>query len=94
MATLKKFRPITPSQREKGCCDGRYYEGVAPQKNTINSLKKTAGRNSSRKITFVTTGRRSKQKYRLVDFKRAKLEIPATVKSIEHDPIRSVTSLL
>jgi large subunit ribosomal protein L2 len=89
MATLKKFRPITPSQREKVVVTGDITKGVAPEKSLLAPLKKNAGRNSSGKITVRHHGGGVKQKYRLVDFKRAKLEIPATVKSIEHDPNRT-----
>lgn len=89
MATLKKFRPITPSQREKVVVTGDITKGVAPEKSLLAPLKKNAGRNSSGKITVRHHGGGVKQKYRLVDFKRAKLDIPATVKSIEHDPNRT-----
>ncbi len=89
MATLKKFRPITPSQREKVVVTGDITKGVAPEKSLLSPLKKNAGRNSSGKITVRHHGGGVKQKYRLIDFKRAKLEIPATVKSIEHDPNRT-----
>ena len=89
MATLKKFRPITPSQREKVVVTGDITKGVAPEKSLLSPLKKNAGRNSSGKITVRHHGGGVKQKYRLIDFKRAKLEVPATVKSIEHDPNRT-----
>lgn len=89
MATLKKFRPITPSQREKVVVTGDITKGVAPEKSLLSPLKKNAGRNSSGKITVRHHGGGVKQKYRLIDFKRSKLEIPATVKSIEHDPNRT-----
>ena len=94
MATLKKFRPITPSQREMVVVTGDLTKGVAPQKKLLSILKKTGGRNAQGVITTRHIGGGAKQKYRLVDFKRAKLEIPATVKSIEHDPIRSANIAL
>ncbi len=89
MATLKKFRPITPSQREMVVVTGDITKGVAPEKSLLAPIKKKGGRNSSGKITVRHHGGGAKQKYRIIDFKRSKLEIPATVKSIEHDPNRT-----
>jgi len=89
MATLKKFRPITPSQREMVIVSGDITKGVAPEKSLLVNKKKTAGRNSQGRITTRHIGGGAKQKYRLVDFKRSKLDIPATVKTIEHDPNRT-----
>ncbi len=89
MANLKKFRPITPSQREKVVAVGDITKGVAPEKSLLAPLKKHGGRNTHGKITTRHIGGGAKQKYRLVDFKRNKLDIPATVKSIEHDPNRT-----
>lgn len=89
MANLKKFRPITPSQREKVVAVGDITKGVAPEKSLLAPLKKHGGRNAHGKITTRHIGGGAKQKYRLVDFKRNKLDIPATVKSIEHDPNRT-----
>ena len=89
MATLKKFRPITPSQREMVIVSGDITKGVAPEKSLLVNKKKTAGRNSQGRITTRHIGGGAKQKYRLVDFKRAKLDIPATIKTIEHDPNRT-----
>jgi large subunit ribosomal protein L2 len=89
MATLKKFRPITPSQREMVVVTGDITKGVAPEKSLLAPLKKNAGRNSSGRITVRHHGGGAKQKYRIIDFKRDKLDIPATVKTIEHDPNRT-----
>jgi large subunit ribosomal protein L2 len=89
MATLKKFRPITPSQREMVRVTGDLTKGVAPEKSLLVNKKKYGGRNSSGKITVRHHGGGVKQKYRLIDFKRTKLNIPATVRSIEHDPNRT-----
>src|SRR6476619_4764755 len=89
MATLKKFRPITPSQREMVVVTGDITKGVAPEKSLLTKLKKTAGRNSQGRITNRHIGGGAKQKYRIIDFKRDKLDIPATVKTIEHDPNRT-----
>jgi large subunit ribosomal protein L2 len=89
MATLKKFRPITPSQREMVVITGDVTKGVAPQKKLLTKLKKKGGRNAQGVITTRHIGGGAKQKYRIIDFKRAKLDIPATVKTIEHDPNRT-----
>lgn len=89
MATLKKFRPITPSQREMVVVTGDITKGVAPERSLLAPLKKKGGRNASGKITVRHHGGGAKQKYRIIDFKRNKLEIPATVKTIEHDPNRT-----
>jgi large subunit ribosomal protein L2 len=89
MATLKKFRPITPSQREMVIVTGDITKGAQPEKSLLTTKKKTAGRNSQGRITTRHIGGGAKQKYRLIDFKRAKLDIPATVKQIEHDPNRT-----
>jgi large subunit ribosomal protein L2 len=89
MANLRKYRPITPSQREKVSVVGDLTKGVAPEKSLLAPLKKHAGRNSHGRITVRHHGGGVKQKYRLIDFKRSKLDIPATVKSIEHDPNRT-----
>ena len=68
---------------------GDITKGVAPLKSLLVNKKKTAGRNSQGRITTRHIGGGAKQKYRLIDFKRSKLEIPATVKTIEHDPNRT-----
>jgi large subunit ribosomal protein L2 len=89
MATLKKFKPITPSQREMAVVTGDITKGVAPEKSLLSILKKKGGRNSQGVITTRHKGGGAKQKYRIIDFKRSKLDIPATVKTIEHDPNRT-----
>ena len=89
MANLKKFRPITPSQREKVVVVGHITKGAQPEKSLLAPIKKHGGRNTSGKITTRHIGGGAKQKYRLIDFKRNKLDIPATVKQIEHDPNRT-----
>lgn len=89
MAQLKKFRPITPSQREMVRVVGDVTRGVAPEKSLLAPLKKKGGRNAQGVITTRHKGGGAKQKYRVIDFKRSKLDIPATVKTIEHDPNRT-----
>lgn len=88
-AGIKKFRPITPSQREMVVVTGDITKGARSPKSLLAPKKKNAGRNSQGVITTRHHGGGAKQKYRLIDFKRNKLEIPATVKAIEHDPNRT-----
>jgi large subunit ribosomal protein L2 len=89
MTTLKKFKPTSPSLREMVVVTGDTTKGVAPEKSLLAPKKSKAGRNSTGRITVRHHGGGAKQKYRLVDFKRNKLDIPATVKTIEHDPNRT-----
>jgi len=89
MANLKKFRPMTPSQREKVVAVGDLTKGATPEKSLLAPIKKHGGRNNHGKITTRHIGGGAKQKYRIIDFKRNKLDIPATVKQIEHDPNRT-----
>jgi large subunit ribosomal protein L2 len=89
MTTLKKFRPITPSQRHMTVVAGETTKGVAPLKSLLAPKKSKGGRNNLGRITTRHHGGGVKQKYRLIDFKRNKLDIPAKVMSIEHDPNRT-----
>jgi large subunit ribosomal protein L2 len=70
-------------------CSHSELTGVKPEKSLLESKSRTAGRNSRGKITTRHKGGGAKRKYRIIDFKRGKLDIPATVKSIEYDPNRS-----
>lgn len=87
---IKKFKPTTPSLRHMAVqnSDG-LTKGVKPQKSLLATKSKTAGRNSQGRITSRRRGGGVKQKYRIIDFKRQKLDVPATVKSIEYDPNRT-----
>jgi large subunit ribosomal protein L2 len=86
---LKKLNPVTPGTRHKIVTDFAELTGVRPEKSLTVSLKKSGGRNNSGKMTMRYIGGGHKQKYRIIDFKRDKDSIPATVKSIEYDPNRS-----
>jgi len=87
---IKKFRPTTPSLRHMAVQNSdALTKGVKPQKSLLATNKKTAGRNAHGRITSRRRGGGVKQKYRIIDFKRQKLDIPATVKSIEYDPNRT-----
>ncbi|MBD66786.1 MAG: 50S ribosomal protein L2 [Halobacteriovoraceae bacterium] len=87
---IKKFKPTTPSLRRMRVQTSEgLTKGVAPQKSLLGKKTKTAGRNALGRITSRRRGGGAKQKYRIIDFKRQKLDIPATVKSIEYDPNRT-----
>lgn len=86
---LKKFRPTTPSQRFKVISAFDTITTSKPEKSLLAPKKKSGGRNSEGKMTMRYLGGGHKQKYRIIDFKRDKDGIPATVKTIEYDPNRS-----
>jgi large subunit ribosomal protein L2 len=86
---LKKLRPITPGQRFRVAPAFDEITTDTPEKSLLASRKKSGGRNNTGKMTMRYIGGGHKQKYRLVDFKRNKHGIPATVKTIEYDPNRT-----
>jgi large subunit ribosomal protein L2 len=87
--SLKKFKPITPGQRHKVISDYSEITAGSPEKSLVASKKKSGGRNNDGRMTMRYLGGGHKQRYRIIDFKREKHEIPATVKSIEYDPNRT-----
>ena len=86
---IKSFKPTTPSRRNMTVVDYRGLSKVKPEKSLLESLKKTAGRNSYGRITVRHHGGGNKIKYRIIDFKRDKVGMPAEVKTIEYDPNRT-----
>ena len=87
---VRKLKPITPGQRFRVVNDFKALTpGVEPEKSLLVSKKSRGGRNNTGKMTVRYQGGGHKQQYRLIDFKREKLNIPATVKSVEYDPNRS-----
>ena len=91
---IKKYSPYTPSRRNM---TGMYFTEItknAPEKSLTVSLKKNSGRNNQGKITVRHHGGGSRRKYRIIDFKRNKDNIPATVLSIEYDPNRTANIAL
>ena len=86
---IKRYNPITPGQRFKSTADFSGISKVAPEKSLLETKKKTAGRNSYGRITVRHIGGGNRQKYRVIDFKRNKDNIPAKVASIEYDPNRT-----
>jgi len=86
---LRKFRPITPGQRHKLAVTFDDITCSTPEKSLLSSIKKSGGRNDTGKMTIRNIGGGHKKKYRIIDFKRDKFGIPATVKTIEYDPNRT-----
>jgi len=86
---LKKYRPTTPSQRFKIISAFDDITKSTPEKSLLAPIKQSGGRNSEGKMTVRYRGGGHKQRYRYIDFKREKENIPAKVKSIEYDPNRT-----
>ncbi len=86
---IKSYKPTTASRREMTVTDYSGLSKVAPQKSLLESLKKNAGRNSYGRITVRHRGGGQRRKYRIIDFKRNKLDMNATVLTLEYDPNRS-----
>jgi len=87
---IKTFKPYTPARRNMTVSG---FEGVdkkaKPERSLVETLKKSAGRNSYGHITVRHRGGGNKRKYRIIDFKRQKLDMYATVERLEYDPNRS-----
>ena len=86
---IKTYNPYTPSRRQMTGSDFSEITKTTPEKSLTYSLKKNAGRNNQGKITVRHHGGGNRRKYRIIDFKRNKDGIPATVKTIEYDPNRT-----
>jgi large subunit ribosomal protein L2 len=86
---LKKLKPTTPGQRFKVIGTFDELTTARPEKSLLTSIKRTGGRNNTGKMTMRYIGGGHKKQYRIIDFKRDKENIPATVVSIEYDPNRS-----
>ncbi len=86
---VRKFKPITPGTRHKIIGTFDEITTSVPEKSLLEPKKSSGGRNNTGKMTVRYIGGGHKQMYRVVDFKRAKDGVPATVKTIEYDPNRS-----
>ncbi len=91
---IKKYKPTTPGLRGMTVSTFEEITKTTPEKSLTTSLKKNAGRNNRGKITVRHQGGGSRRKYRIIDFKRNKDNIPATVKAIEYDPNRTANIAL
>ena len=87
--SIKVYKSTTNARRNMSTTDYSELSKVAPERSLLVSLKKNSGRNSYGRITVRHRGGGQRRKYRLIDFKRDKFDIPATVASIEYDPNRS-----
>jgi large subunit ribosomal protein L2 len=86
---LKKYKPVTPSQRQLILVDRSALYRGKPVKTLTEGKNASGGRNNNGRITVRFRGGGHKQTYRMVDFKRRKFDVPATVERIEYDPNRT-----
>ena len=86
---VRKLKPTTPGQRHKIIGAFDTITASAPEKSLVGGFGKSGGRNNTGKMTMRYIGGGHKRKYRVIDFRRNKDGVPATVKSIEYDPNRS-----
>ncbi len=86
---IKKYNPVTPGSRFRVAVLRTEVTTDKPEKSLLAPMKKSGGRNRTGKMTVRQRGGGHKRRYRIVDFKRDKDNIPATVKTIEYDPNRS-----
>ena len=91
---IKTYNPYTPSRRNMTGSDFSEITKTTPEKSLCVSLKKNSGRNNQGKITVRHHGGGVRTQYRMVDFKRFKDGIPATVVGIEYDPNRTANIAL
>ena len=86
---IKSYKPTTPSRRQMTVTDYSVLSKVEPEKSLLEPLKKNSGRNSYGRITVRHRGGGNRRKYRVIDFKRDKDGVIATVLTLEYDPNRS-----
>ncbi len=87
---IRKYKPTTPGRRDASVSDfAELTPGAKPEKSLLRPIIKTGGRNNQGKITCRHRGGGHKRRYRLIDFRRNKDGIPATVDSVQYDPNRS-----
>ena len=87
--SVRKLKPITPGQRFRVVNNFEEITTNKPEKSLTVGISKSGGRNNTGKMTMRYTGGGHKQKYRIIDFKRNKFDVEATVKSVEYDPNRT-----
>ncbi|MEM5948719.1 50S ribosomal protein L2 [Spirochaetia bacterium 38H-sp] len=91
---VKQYKPITPGQRFKTGLVYADLDDVSPEKSLVEGLPFKAGRGAGGRVSVRRRGGRHKRLYRIIDFKRDKRDIPATVKTVEYDPNRSANICL
>jgi len=90
MSNIRKFKPTSPSLRKMTVLTSKgLSQGNKPKKSLLASKKRTAGRTNQGTITSRRRGGGAKKRYRVIDFKRNKVDIPAKVQTIEYDPNRT-----
>lgn len=87
--TIKKYKPTSPGRRGMSGFGFEEITRTTPEKTLLTSLKKKGGRNNHGRITVRHRGGGHKRRYRIIDFKRNKFDIPAKVLSVEYDPNRN-----
>ena len=91
---IKTYKPVTNGRRNMTALTYEEITTSTPEKSLLKTVMKTGGRNNQGKITVRHIGGGAKRKYRVIDFKRNKDDIPATIKTIEYDPNRSANIAL
>ena len=91
---IRNYKPTTPGRRKMSTLVNSEITKTTPEKSLVVTLKKTAGRNNQGKITVRHQGGGVKRKYRIIDFKRNKVNVPGTVATIEYDPNRTANIAL
>ena len=91
---VKSYKPTTSSRRKMSTLVNDEITKTNPEKNLVVKEKKNSGRNNQGKITVRHQGGGAKRKYRIIDFKRNKLDVPGTVSAIEYDPNRTANIAL
>ncbi len=86
---IKKYNPTSPGKRFRTVMDYAEVTTDTPLKSLVKTLRKTGGRNNTGRVTAWQRGGGNRTKYRIIDFKRDKAGVPATVATIEYDPNRS-----
>jgi large subunit ribosomal protein L2 len=86
---IRKYKPTSPGRRFQTCSDFDEITRTVPEKSLLIPLKRTGGRNCYGRITMRHVGGGHKRRYRAIDFRRDKVEIPAKVAELEYDPNRS-----
>ena len=91
---IRNYKPTTPGRRKMSALVNEVLTTSTPEKSLLVTIKKNSGRNNQGKITVRHQGGGAKRKYRIIDFKRNKLNVPGVVASIEYDPNRSANIAL
>lgn len=91
---IKKYKPTSPGRRQMSVLTFEEITKKKPEKSLTTVLKKSAGRNNNGRITVRHQGGGAKRKYRIIDFKRGKMDVAATVTAIEYDPNRTANIAL